>query len=87
MIKEWETKTGIKFADMPTKEQHRLPLSCIGHGVSPFDDGEEWIVKLGVDPKKAREGWRSGNHRYFENDHNAIWAWLSDAVNHLKEQE
>lgn len=86
MIKEWETKTGIKFTDMPSQEQHRLPLSCLGHGVTPFDD-PEWVEELGLNVKEVSKKWLGGQHKYFENDHNAIWAWLSDAVAYLKKTE
>jgi hypothetical protein len=89
MIAEWESKTKIPFKDMPEKEQHRMALSCLGHGVTPFDDASffDWMEEHGFDGKAAEKSWNSGNHAHFENDHNKIWEWLEKAVAALKKDE
>jgi hypothetical protein len=88
MIHEWESKTKVPFKEMPSKEQHRLVLNCLGHGVSPFDDTDffDWLEEHKFDAKAVEKSWH-GSHAHFENDHNKIWDWLQEATQALKDAE
>jgi hypothetical protein len=87
MAKEWTSTTGVPFDTVPEKERHRICLSCLGHGVTPFDDVEffDWLEEAGFDGKEIETKWR--HHRHFENDYNKTWEWLADAVKAMKNQE